>query len=265
MIDKNLQRKTGEHKSDAKVGVRPSARAFLQDISIDHGPVQLLGQFFLKADTAVRNRGVVLSFAPITELIAVNLANQDSWGMFAQTLDSRHGRIPVDRSYCLLGTNASGEVVAAQAGRIYDLKGKSLRDIADDGSLYYGDGARPPGGISCAMTAPSAAKITGRLVYSGALWVRPDLRGQKLAAFLPRISRAYALARWNTHYTFAFMSREIAASSLSRQYGYRNIESSYTVYQKGESIYQGMLAWMDADELSSDLFAFSSTLNAKID
>ncbi|NOU05395.1 MAG: hypothetical protein HOO99_04355 [Hyphomicrobiaceae bacterium] len=243
----------------------PIAHTFLNDIKIDHGPRQLLGQFFLRADSAVRRRGVTLSFAPIEELVAVNVQNQASWGMFAQTLDSRHGKIASQDSYCLLGTNDKGEVVAAQAGRLYRLHDRSLKDIADDASLYYGDAPRPLNAISCSMTAPSAATISGFVVYSGALWVRPDFRGQKLATLLPRISRAFALAHWGTDYTIAFMSPQIVASALSVQYGYKNIEPSYQVHQHGRVIFEGCLAWMTAETLAEDLFEFSSTLISEVD
>ena len=238
--------------------------SFLTEIEISHGPAQLLGQFFLRADTAVRRRGIVLEFAPIQDLVRVNEKNFATWGNMAQTLDSRHGAIGRDEAYCLLGKNSNGEVVAAQAGRLYDLRSRTLKDIADDATLYYGTGPRPNSPISCSMTSPSASQIRGLVVYSGALWVRPDYRGQQLAAFLPRISRAYALATWGTDYTIAFMSSEISASPLRASYGYKSIEPSYTVFKDGNVIYRGNLAWMRADELAVDLFEFSSVLLTEI-
>ncbi len=241
------------------------SRSFLTELTIDHGPAQLLGQFFLRADSAVRGRGITLVFGAIEELIEVNQANAGSWGMFAQTLDVRHGNIGSHESYCLLGLNEQGDVVAAQAGRMYDLRGRSLKDIADDGSLYYGAGPRPVAALSCTMTAPSAVNVTGRIVYSGALWVHPDYRGKQLAAFLPRVSRAYALARWGTDYTIAFMSPEIAVSPLRASYGYKNVEPGYAVHLDNKTIFEGHLAWMNSETLTADLFEFSSTLLTQID
>jgi GNAT superfamily N-acetyltransferase len=240
-------------------------RSFLTEISIDHGPAQLLGQFFLRADSAIRARGITLVFGGIDELIAVNEANSSSWGVFAQTLDSRYGNIGSHESYCLLGLNNQGDIVAAQAGRKYELQGRTLQNIADDASLYYGDGPRPRQALSCTMAAPSAATITGRIVYSGALWVHPEYRGKQLAAFLPRVSRAYALARWGTDYTIAFMSPQIAGSPLRASYGYKNVEPGYAVHFQGETIYEGHLAWMNAETLTTDLFEFSLSLLAKVD
>jgi GNAT superfamily N-acetyltransferase len=240
-------------------------RSFLTELTIDFGPAQLLGQFFLRADSAVRARGITLVFGAIEELIKVNETNAESWGVFAQTLDVRHGNISSEESYCLLGLNERGVIVAAQAGRLYDLGRRTLKDIADDASLYYGAGPRPVPTLSCTMSAPSAVDITGRVVYSGALWVHPDYRGKQLATFLPRVSRAYALARWGTDYTIAFMSPQIASSPLRASYGYRNVEPGYAVHFLNETIYEGHLAWMNADTLTADLFEFSSSLLTQID
>ncbi len=251
--------------TDGELTPRRSRRSFVTDVTIDFGPQQLLGQFFLRADTCVRKRGIVLEFASIQDLVPVNEANAATWPNMAQTLDCRHGNIGDDESYCLLGRNAAGEVVAAQAGRLYELQSQTLKDIADDATLYYGAGPRPENPLSCEMTAPSARTIRGRVVYSGALWVRPDYRGKSLAKFLPRISRAYALASWNTDFTIAFLSPEITASPLRLAYGYHNVEPSYTVYRSGRKVYEGNLGWMSAQELADDLFAFSGSLLSEID
>lgn len=240
------------------------AKSFVTEVAIQHGPSQLLGQFFLRADTCVRRRGIVLEFASIRDLVQVNQENLATWPNMAQTLDCRHGNISDDEAYCLLGRNSRGEVVAAQAGRIYDLSSRTLKDIADDATLYYGNGPRPKKQLTCSMTAPSARTIRGLVVYSGALWVHPDYRGQNLARFLPRISRAYALATWGTDYTIAFMSPQITSSPLKQAYGYKNIEPTYAVFLDEQEIYEGNLAWMSADALAEDLFEFSASLLAEI-
>lgn len=250
-----------EHQSPQK----RARRSFVTEVTINSGPQQLLGQFFLRADTCVRKRGIILEFASIRDLVPINEANVATWPNMAQTLDCRHGNIGEDESYCLLGRNDAGEVVAAQAGRLYDLRSRTLKDIADDGTLYYGTGARPENPLSCDMTAPAARVIRGRVVYSGALWVRPDHRGKNLAKFLPRISRAYALASWGTDYTIAFLSPEITTSPLRQAYGYRNVEPTYTVYKSGQKVYEGNLGWMGAQELADDLFEFSKSLLSEID
>ena len=58
----------------ARLNVSPSktVRPLLSDIMVEHGPIDLLGRLFLKADTSARKRGVTLSFAQfiVTSFIA---------------------------------------------------------------------------------------------------------------------------------------------------------------------------------------------------
>lgn len=240
--------------------------SFLAELEIDHGPPGLLGRFFLAAENAVRDRGVVLNFASLKQGTKVQEAQEQNWASFPPMLDARLAHIPEDMSYCLLGRNARGQIVCCQGGRIYDLNGRSLADIVKDQSFFYGDGGKPTKGQPvCAITAPGAAAITGRFVYSGALWVHPDWRGQRLAGILPRISRAYALARWNTAFTVAFVSQKIANSPLLRMYGYQNVEPGVRIENPKSGLYEGCLLWMDADELAADLVEFMHRGFAEID
>lgn len=147
-------------------------------------------------------------------------------------------------------------IVAAQAGRVYDVGNKTLLDIALDRSMYYGDLAPPANGITCELTAPGARTIRGTFVYSGGLWVHPDYRGYKLAAILPRVSRCIALGRWNTSFTHAFIGQKMAQSPLLQFYGYRRVDPSYTFYEDFRPVYTGYLMWMDRDELIDDIEQF---------
>ena len=245
----------------------PVPRSFLDGLRLDHGPIADIGKFLLATDAAVQSIGITLSFAPISELVALQAANEASWYAFQPTLNARYATLDDSNSYCLLGRDRSGRVVAAQAGRIYPLgPDKSLQSITDDQTIFY-DTPRHPAldEPRAVLTAPSAKLITGTLVYSGALWVAPDYRGHKLAAILPRISRAYALGRYNTDITFCFVSDQIADSPLFSMYGYRRREPRYTIWMDGKPWYQASLLWMDRDELVADMAAFRSGLVSEID
>jgi hypothetical protein len=237
-------------------GQESEAPSFLQDLRLNHGPVQLIGRFLLRADSYLRDRGILLSFDRIATIAALNERQFSTWGRFAPQLDARIAPLTDSDSYCLVGRSADGAIVATQAGRIYDVGNRSLYDIAADRSLYYGSQPPPHDGITCTLTAPSARDITGCFVYSGGLWVRPEFRGHKLAALLPRISRAYAHGRWNTRFTFAFIGAKMANSPLLGMYGYNHVEPSYTFFEDGQPVYTGSLMWMDAAGLAADLEDF---------
>src|SRR6185436_12947507 len=90
----------------------PRPRPLLSDITVEHGPVDLLGRFFLKADTAARQRGVTLEFGTFRELLQVNAENQDTWKPITSMYDPRYcprGLEP-ERAFCILGRDARGEV-----------------------------------------------------------------------------------------------------------------------------------------------------------
>ncbi len=244
----------------------PASKPLLEDLRLDYGPIQDIGEFLLRCNRCLGDCGIELHLAPISEIARINTLEQSSWGPFTPILDTRVGDLTAEESYCFVGRNRDGRIVAVQGGRVFEGGERSLQDLADDQSLYYGKGGQPgPGQPTCIVTSPSARLIKGRFVYSGALWVHPEFRGFNLAALLPRMSRAYALGCWGTDVTFAFVSDQISSSPLFRSYGYHKLEPSYSIYYNGEKSYQGSLMWMDQDELVADMLEFGSAGIAEID
>jgi hypothetical protein len=232
---------------------RPSQN-FLNTVKINHGPARVLGRFFLAAEKTIHDLGIELTLGRLADIAAVQAGQKASWALFPPMLDVRLSPIPEDMSYALIGHDNRGEIVCAQGGRIYDTGTRSLADIAADQSFFYSDNRQPqPGQPTISLTAPAASHITGRFVYSGALWVRPDFRGRRLAGLLPRISRAIALAHWNTAHTIALISDQIARTPLFQLYGYSKVEPMFRIKGLMADDMVGSLMWMDADELVQDL------------
>src|SRR5438552_596884 len=174
--------------------IDPDAAPLLSQLTITYGPVDLLGRFFQCADTAARARGVTLSFASLAELITVNEQNRDSWPPLFPTYDIRHNEIAPEEAFCILGRDRHGKVVAAHAGRLFNLTCRSFHDLAQSLHLMYEhpDASKRPG-ETCEVTARAARSITGRVVFSGAAWYHPDYRGKQLSTIVPILSRAYAV------------------------------------------------------------------------
>src|SRR5436190_23001738 len=68
-------------KGGAAVARAPAPRPdphphLITDITVEHGSVDILGRFFLKADTAARARGLTMSFGTFEELLEVNRKNR---------------------------------------------------------------------------------------------------------------------------------------------------------------------------------------------
>src|ERR1700693_5852964 len=118
------------------MGNTPCA-GFLTEIQLEHGPVDLIGRFLRYADALNRAQGVVLSFATLEELQDVNERNAESWKPLFPAFNPKLNTIPPDQAFCLLGRNADGEVVSAQAARLFTWEGTNLRQEAESLRWFY--------------------------------------------------------------------------------------------------------------------------------
>lgn len=204
---------------------RPAAASFLDHIEIQHGPVALLGRFFLAAEAAARARGISLTFASLDELVRTNEANSDSWRPLLALFDDRCFEATPDNAFCVVGRDATGRIVATHAARLYDFSGTTFHDEAESLRLFYSDPQRMRRpGEALEITAPSARKITGLTIFSGAAWYHPDFRGRSLSKILPRVGKAYALSRWPASTIVSFMAEEIHARGFASRFGYDRVD-----------------------------------------
>jgi hypothetical protein len=228
--------------------------------------VGLLGRFFLWADTAARDRGVTLSFASLKDLVEANRANSGSWRPLFPVFDEALGGVAPETVFVLIGRDRRGDVVATQAARLYDWPETSLKDEADSLRMLYADpDAAFARGDRCEITTPVAEKITGRVVFSGGVWYRPDFRGKDLATILPRISRAYALTRWNSDFTIGWMADAVIAGGMAQRVGYAKLEPScIELVASPTGKVRCALGWMQPDELLADLAATMDRVPAPV-
>ena len=108
--------------------------------------------------------------------------------------------------------------------------------------------------------------MTGRLLFSGAAWCRPDCRGAGLATILPRISRALGLARWNTSKTLTLMGELNMGRRVFARNGYRHLDWSVDMHNSplfGSGRYA--LLWIDRDELLDDIGTVLDASGAETD
>ena len=254
---------------DGKTGARPpapSARAapsfqphLITDITVEHGPVDLFGRFFLLADTAVRQRGVTLSFGSFEELLAVNQKNRDSWGIMTSMYDYRccpDGLAP-DKAFCMLGRDVNGNVVATHAARLYDLGDRSMQEVGDAMLLHHDDPARTKQpGESIEVTAPAAKSIKGKLLINGGVWYHPRYRKRQLSMIIPRIARIYAYTRWKIDRSMGLTMEGPTAGGVIDSLGYPHREWGLQISNAQNGSPRCCLAWMDAGELLADLRGF---------
>ncbi|MEL6872388.1 MAG: hypothetical protein AAFO62_06280, partial [Pseudomonadota bacterium] len=197
--------------------------AFRDGIDIVYGPRPLLGRYFLAAEAHLAGHGLKLTFEPLETLVAINEANRDTWIPLLPLFNPAYG-IPDGDGFCLIARDASGAVMATQAGRFFGWAHTNFRDEAESLRLFYADpGAQAKPGERCRVTIPDAERITGRVVFSGGVWCHPNVRGTGLTGILPRISRAHALSRWATDLTMTFFAEGVAKGGVARRAGYTDV------------------------------------------
>ena len=236
----------------------------LTQLTTSYGPKDLLGRFFLRADTAARERGVTLSFASLAELISANEENRDSWLPLFPTYDIRHNTIGPDEAFCILGRDPHGKVVAAHAGRLFNLTNTTFHDLAASMHLMYEDpdrSKRP--GETCEVTATAARSIKGRVVFSGAAWYHPDYRGRQLSTIVPILSRAYAFTHWNIDYLVAMMSEGVVSGGMTQRTGYTNIDWDIRVANSPLGDVRFAFMWMEPAQLLEDVAKFVARLDGE--
>jgi hypothetical protein len=232
----------------------------LTQVTVEHGPVDLLGRFLLQAEHASRIRGVTLSLEPIEALGEFTRAHLPTWPPLPM-FDPAPNAFPAGRALCLLGRDAAGRVVATQAVRGYRWSNTSLRRECEALRIFYGASA-PPAEAACTVSAPSADSIRGRVAYSGGGWYDPEFRGRELSAILPRISRALALTLWDTNFTVSFVDWRLVEKGVVARYGYRTIEDGIRFQGIVGDAFHGAVVWMHRATLLQDLEDFLASFDA---
>lgn len=230
-------------------------RRLLDQVTLLHGPHDLLGRFFLIGDTAARDQGVKLRLrADFDELVALNARNRDSWPALAPVFDPEYSNLRLDSAFWLEAVDEKDETVATHAARFFDWEHTTLAAELRSLRVFYEDPApRIAAGESIEVEAPAAARIRGRVTYGGAVWVRPDFRGRGLAALLPRISRAYAYSRWDTAWTWGLVEHKTHEKGLVRANGPYEVEESVLLRMAFRGDLPLLLMWMGRDAMLSDV------------
>lgn len=224
-------------------------------LRVFHGPTSLLGRFFLTADKEARDRGVMITFSSLEELVRTNRENSETWRPLVPLFNPELSDIVPQSAIVLLGRDAGGTVVAAQAARRYDWHSTTLFEEATSLRMFFSDpDAARDLGNRCAVTAPVAHDIRGCVTFSGAGWYHPDFRGRGLASILPRLSRALAFTFWETDYTISMIGEKVIAGGMAERCGYTHVEhNTVDLVAAPLGSMRCALVWMKTTQLLGDL------------
>ena len=249
-------------------GVQTFSRNFLSDVVIDYGPRDVLSRLFLKADTELREQGVTVSFGSFEELIDLNRRNAASWRPILPIFEPEISGLEEENGFAVFGRNGANEVIYAHACRLYTLTRCTLAEEIESLRLFYADPdrARQPG-EAMHVTAPSAAKTTGRVVFIGAVWYRLDNRKKNLMQTTAPLVRALAYTRWQSDFAFSFMAEDLVKAGTAQKARFPHVEWEVSmvntpVHRNG--VLRAALVWTDAEEQLRH-FAEYSAAGAQVD
>jgi hypothetical protein len=230
-------------------------RNLLDQITLVHGPQDLLRRYFPFADAVARDWGVRLRLrSDFDELIALNRDNADTWPPLPPTFDPAHSNLRIDASFWLEGTDDRGDTVLTEAARLFDFTDTNLVEELRALRVYYENPApRIAAGECVEIDAPAATVVRGRTMHGGAIWVRPDWRRNGLTRIISRISAAYALTRWDTAFTWGLVEPRLHAIGLSQAYGPHEAAEGVKLRLAFRGDLPAVLLWMKTDALLADL------------
>ncbi|HXZ00636.1 MAG TPA: hypothetical protein VEI03_11590 [Stellaceae bacterium] len=232
-------------------------RSLLDQITLVHGPHELLGRHFMKADAAAREWGLRLRLrSDFDALMELNRENRDSWPPLPPICDPKHSDLRSDSAFWLDGLDYRGETVVTEFARFFDFKNTNVVDEIRSLRVYY-EHPEPhlAAGERVEIDAPAAKVVRGRTMYGGAIWVRPDWRRNGLTRIISHICAAYGHTRWNTEFTWGFMEPRMHARGLSRAYGPHAAAEGLLVRLPFRGDLPTVLLWMTTEALLKDLAA----------
>jgi GNAT superfamily N-acetyltransferase len=236
-------------------------------LTVKHGPAALLSRFILEGDKAARQIGIRLRLRhDFGDLLYVNkkkVAN-GTWYPLMNMFNYEFNDLNSENSYWIAGEDEHGEIVATHAGRVHYWPNTTLTEEAD----VMLHGGRADGG-HCVVTAPDAQFITGVVVYGGSAWVDPRFRGRQLSHLLPRMGRAYALARWPINWGISIVAPILVEKGVAAGYGYKHASRSIIFPGAPTGAVDNVLVSISAHEAYDDFATilsggFSTSANSNL-
>lgn len=223
-------------------------------------------EFLRRSQQALLHAGITLAPATFDELVAVNERNSDTWAPLFPSYHPAFSRLHADNAICLFGRDQTGDVVSTQVARLFDWPLTNYRIEAESLRLVYDDPARDAAPHEkCIVTAASADRLHGRIVYTGGVWYRPDYRGRGLQAIVARIARALGVALWNIDFAVANVAEPTIRRGFHLRIGHRNVEWSVNFLNTRLGSFNSALLWMNRSDVIDDLAQFSARHFPEID
>jgi hypothetical protein len=187
----------------------------------------LLAAHFQTAAATLSARGIELRHCrDLRRLVRINEEQRASWPLkVPPALDPDQAGFANSDAFMVEGRDRSGVVVFTEAARLLDLAGTNLKTEMEALRLFYRDPERQmEPGEKIEVNAPTPARISGRVGFLGAIWIRPDHRGTQLSRIFTTLVRWYAFSLWHLDWTAAIIGSRLVERGVERNYGLQNSE-----------------------------------------
>jgi hypothetical protein len=203
-----------------------SVATTLDQLHFRYGPRDLLGRYVACADEMAADLDLTLRLSTnFPRLVALNAENRDSWPALSPIFNPANAHLGPDNAFFIEAVDELGDTVMTSAGRLYDHGDHSIAEDLRALRVFYDDPApHIAAGARIEVTAPSAEYICGRVMFSGAVWVRPDHRRNGLTKIVPRLTRAVALTQWNPPVFWGTIEHNLEKMGVARAYGSWHVE-----------------------------------------
>ncbi|MFB6421485.1 hypothetical protein [Bradyrhizobium tunisiense] len=210
-----------------------------------------VSRFIQLYDKAAVQKGINLSIGfDFHEYVSITEATPTKGKTYPNFRPDR-SPIKTGEGYWLVGVDTNNEVALVEAARLYDLSQSNLAEHLQSLKFFYADPAKDAHPQDrCICKAPSAWRITGKVVYHGDVWVRSDFRGQGIMKIMAGIMGGVSLAMWAPDYRCGFAGRW---SVDKRVYDVAHAEPSGSVLRLVEEdiVDDDWLFWTTGKELRS--------------
>jgi GNAT superfamily N-acetyltransferase len=168
-----------------------------------------------------------------------------------------------EEAMAFVGYDEHGDPVCTAAVQVWDFGTGTLKSEFENLRLLFGDRAEAQRGRwRTEALAPMAAEITGRAIYGGGYWVRPDWRGRGIGDLVPAMVRYAAFARWPLGLYVTLGSRAFLAPELRSFYDFTDCQPGMLIMDGDHLVFRGMLVWgrtsVGVDRLADRLSALTS-------
>jgi hypothetical protein len=192
-------------------------------VTVTHGPVELIGRFILQGYEAARRMGYLLSWrTDMAELCRINRLHHASWFPIATLFDPAFCALDESNSGWIEARDEDGELAAVIALRLLDWSDEpetNLKIEIEAGRFFLGERG------DWQVTAPSAEAIGGRVFYPGALWIHPAHRhGPGLGYLLCHLAIALAWTNWAPDFAASVVKVYALERGVASRYGMPYVE-----------------------------------------